>query len=126
MSDYGFTHQGKVFTPNGTKVLEDEKQARNEQIRQEQLKEWMARPERFTAYVKEPEVGSEVILWLGDVIGKVTWCKNQEKCKANGEPYTMTYVSVRGTNGVGYYGRYNSSDSQAINLTRAFSGGKND
>lgn len=48
MSDYGFAHEGKVFTPNGTPAIAPaENDARNEAIQTAELTHWQRRPEVF-------------------------------------------------------------------------------
>lgn len=90
--DYGFTHEGKVFTPNRTPVSPAENKARNKAIEAAELADWANRPDVFMAYYKFPaEKGGKqyrqdfypllgnygagwatVSTWLGTELGTIT------------------------------------------------------
>lgn len=64
--DYGITHQGKVYTPNGTTVAAADNDAHNREIEAAELARWATKPDRMLAYYRvatsyvinrEPRVG---------------------------------------------------------------------
>lgn len=53
--DYGFEHEGRVFTPNGTAdVSPADNEARNKAIEQAELARWQTQPEHMLAYYTFP------------------------------------------------------------------------
>ena len=55
MSDYGFEHNGQVYTPNGTTgVSVAENEQRNRAIEQAELADWRMRPSHVLAYYTFP------------------------------------------------------------------------
>ena len=53
--DYGFEHDGKVYTPNGTTgITPEENQARNDAISAAEIAEWGMRPRYQLGYFKFP------------------------------------------------------------------------
>lgn len=53
--DYGFIHDGRVFTPNGTPDVPAAKNdARNRAIETAELAHWQTRPDRMVAYYTFP------------------------------------------------------------------------
>jgi hypothetical protein len=59
--DYGFTHEGKVYTPNGTiGVSPAENADRNQQLTRVELARWAEQPDRQLAYFHFPHEGKHV------------------------------------------------------------------
>ena len=57
--DYGFTHEGKVYTPDGAAGITPEASAdRNAAIEAAELRAWAEKPDRIVAYYRFP-VGAE-------------------------------------------------------------------
>lgn len=110
--DYGFTHAGRVFTPNGSTVEPGENDARNTAIQAAELAAWSAKPADFLGYV----VRGEFQTWLGQKLGTVEvrstwrrWTRWQGRVQ-------MDSIVVRGTNGGLYHGRYCSDNGQACRV----------
>jgi hypothetical protein len=64
--DYGFIHEGRVFTPNATPAIAPD--ARNAEIEQLELAQWAEQPERFHCYVDRSNL---VTTWRGKPLGKI-------------------------------------------------------
>lgn len=58
MADYGFEHNGSIFTPNGTAVAAEDNTDRNAAIEQWELAEWRMRPRAMMAYFHFPADGA--------------------------------------------------------------------
>ncbi len=111
--DYGFTHNGAVFTPNGTQgIPAADSDARNREIERTELEAFAAQPERVLAYY---DIGKgTVTTWLGTQIGTII------TSHAYRHNYGGQFVSlrVRGTNGATYYGRASYDGGNCINLRK--------
>lgn len=117
--DYGFEHDGVVFTPNGTVVAAAANAARNAAIERTELEAWDVQPERFAGYV----VNGRFQTWTGADLGRVEvrsrWRCWRRECGVPVEPYTMESIVVHGSNGARYCGRYGSDWSQLCRVRRA-------
>lgn len=137
MSDYGFIHEGKVFTPNGTAdVVPSDNDERNKAIERAELEAWQARPERFVAYYHFPTDshttrsqgvwrgeptgftprldGAHVTTWLGTRLGTIT------SARVYRHNFGGRFVSMRvkGSNGAEYHGRASWDWGTVIRLRR--------
>jgi hypothetical protein len=131
--DYGFTHHGKVYTPNGTTAIDPvTSDDRNKAIERAELTAWKGQPDRQCGYYAFPSeteqggvrfyrrdfypaiAGATVSTWLGTVIGTVI--------KAHVYPHNfgsrMVALTVRGTNGAIYHGRASWDNGTCISLRR--------
>ncbi len=122
MTDYRFTHDGRVFTPHGTYVSIDENDPRNKSIEEQQaidahnksietaeLAQWMTQPDQFSAYVTDKPY---VSTWLGTNLGLIT-SRSRYRHNFGGH---MTSIRVKGSNGATYAGRFGSDWSQLVRL----------
>lgn len=110
--DYGFTHDGRVFTPNGTRgISPDENEARNVALEQAELLRWATKPDRFCAYHHD---GHAISTWKGTQIGTVI---NSHDYR-NNFGHRERYVHVRGNNGAFYHARYGYERSHLVRLRR--------
>lgn len=120
MPDYGFEHEGRIFTPNQTEVSKEENDARNVALEAEELWTWHIRmPERCSAYISSD--GKTLTTWNGTKLGDVFWAKCghlRQWSPWHGEH--ITAYRIRGTNGATYYGR--SSAGMIIHLRRMKNG----
>lgn len=130
--DYGFVHQDRTFTPNGTVgITPAENAARNQAIEQAELARWAGRPDRVVAYYSFPKnpcpapgsqsrqfwpglIDAVVTTWPGTVIGRIT------QAKVYRHNFGGRFVSIRvvGTNGAEYYGRASWDWGNVIRLRR--------
>jgi len=113
MSDYGYVLEGRVFTPNQTAVSLAECEARNKALEAAELEQWATCPDDFAAYVSNDR---RVTTWLGTQIGRVVALTTYRNGLTGSR---MDCVTVRGTNGATYRGRYGSDWSQCVRLRRA-------
>lgn len=128
--DYGFVHDGKVYTPNQTPdVAASENDERNKAIERAELERWTEKPDRQLAYYHFPKHDTDgrryresffpqlsgetsngngetvdraiVTTWLGTKIGTII------SAQVYRHNFGGRFVSlrVRGTNGVEYHGR---------------------
>lgn len=113
--DYGFKHDGKVYTPNGTVgITPEENDARNAAIQEAELAHWKTQPARQLVYYKLPADAreyfgrstpvafrGEVTTWKGAKLGTITHAHVYQ------HNFGSRFISIQvmGTNGAEYYGR---------------------
>lgn len=129
MSDYAFTHQGKAFTPNQTKVMVEKVTAHNEAVASRELARWQTKPERFVCYYTFPQpwdkadkrgnfyptlVNAKVQLWGGAVVGQITGA-HVYRHNFGGR---IVSLRVLGTNGASYYGRASWDNGDVVILRK--------
>lgn len=130
--DYGFTHAGKVYTPNATPgITPTENDARNREIEAAELAHWQTTPDRMVAYYTIPtspdgkaiyfglgaaQQGKRayVSTWLGTELGLITYATRYR----HNFGARMVSLRVRGTNGAEYYGRASWDHRTVIKLRR--------
>lgn len=110
MADYGFKHNGKVFTPNGSTVSLVENEARNAALEKTELDEWKTQPQNACAYV----VGWEIRTWLGTTLGRIV----SRHSWTNNFGARIEWIKAEGTNGATYSGRYGSDWAQLVRLRK--------
>lgn len=139
MSDYAFVHEGRVFTPNQTRVKAEDAEAHNAAIEAAELAAWTGKPDRMLGYYSfpaedartgktwrarfEPLLGDRrgdpsqwgrITMWRGQLLGYIV--------KAEVYPHNfggrMVSVTVQGTNGARYYGRASYDWGQCVRLRR--------
>jgi hypothetical protein len=124
--DYGFTHEGKVFTPNGTTGIDTaDNETRNKQIEAHELAAWKTCPDGVLAYYKlaaednpnrqyrESFVSHGIVsTWLGTQIGTITHARGYRHNFGS----RMVAIQVTGTNGAKYYGRASYDWGQCVRL----------
>lgn len=98
--DYGFVHNGKVLTPNRTDVALSENDARNKKLNQDELETWATKPDNFYCYVKSDV--NMVTTWMGTTLGAIL----KSSIHRNNLGAKIESITVRGTNGATYHGRY--------------------
>lgn len=99
MTDYGFEHAGKIFTPNQTPGLQPEANAeRNATLTAAELALWKSQPARQLAYYDVDE--GVVTTWTGEVLGTIVL----HKVYRHNLGGRMVSVKVRGSNGARYHG----------------------
>ncbi len=109
--DYGFKHEGKVFTPNKTHV--EDVEAHNAALEKQELEAWRLVPEQFAVYVNE--ANRTVTTWRGVLLGTITeWTQFRTNISRN-----IVAIRFRGTNGARYYGRYGADWSQLCRVRKA-------
>lgn len=132
MADYGFTHGGKVFTPNQTPDISIvENTERNKAIELAELEVWKAQPDRQFAYYAFPAensrhnkfyrssfdpllTGAKVSTWLGTPLGHITYA-HVWRHNFGGR---MVSIMVRGNNGALYHGTASYDGGECINLRK--------
>jgi hypothetical protein len=129
--DYGFSHEGKVFTPNGTSVSPEDNDTRNADIERQQLADWAEQPDCFVAYyafLTKQQIGrtyrptfypliSEeacVTTWLGTRLGDIVSARVYQHNFGS----RMVAICVQGTNGAEYYGRASWDNGEVIKLRK--------
>lgn len=130
MADYGFVHEGRVYTPNATSGLDaSTNEERNQAIEAAELARWEAQPDRQVAYFRFPaETGgglyrpafrpqladAHVTTWPGTRIGTIV----------NARVYRHNFggrfiaIRVRGTNGAEYVGRASYDNGTVVHLRK--------
>lgn len=136
MSDYGFTHGGKVFTPNGSDVAASDVEDRNKAIERAELDAWKDQPIAAIGYYSFPNVdthpasrpamqsyrgsfypdtlGATVTTWLGTILGRIT----SARVHTNNFGARIVAMTVVGTNGARYSGRASWDNGSVIRLQR--------
>src|SRR5258706_12113498 len=111
MTGYIFEHDGSGYAPEGKVcllgIIFNE---HNKKLEADELLLWATQPEKFQGYIK----GDTVTTWLGTVIGTIT--KHNIYRNNLGK---ITSITMRGTNGCIYYGRYGSDWSQLCRFRKA-------
>jgi len=131
MADYGYVHNGTVFTPDQTVVTVEQNDERNAAIEQAELAEWRMRPRHTLAYYHFPAdqaagprpyralffprlTGARVTTWLGSVLGTIT----RARVYPHNRGGRFISVHVRATNGAEYHGRTSYDGGSCIVLHR--------
>ncbi len=117
--NYGFTHRGKVYTPNGTTgISAEDNLERNEAIEQAMLAAWREQPDRMLAYyhlgVNPTFTKGDVTSWLGSYLGEITSAHVYRHTFGG----RMVSIKVTGSNGAKYYGRASYDHGTCIMLQR--------
>jgi hypothetical protein len=129
--DYAFTHEGKAFTPNQTKVGPSEVDAHNAAQEAAELAVWATAPDRFAVYIVKktdptmralnsaewkPETWYIATTWRGVQLskGRVAISRFSTNISRN-----MVAVRFQGTNGAEYHGRYGADWSQLCRVRKA-------
>lgn len=111
--DYGFVHNGRVFTPNETTDIDPaENDRRNADIESAELAYWQTQPDRMLAYYNDK--AGTVTSWRGRVLGTIVLSRVYRHNFGG----RFIAIRVRGTNGVEYYGRASYDWGTCINLRR--------
>ena len=140
MADYGFVHNGEVYTPNGTSTLQPEQNAdRNAAIEAAELDAWLACPDVAVVYYNFPQdtdgrharasffpqltgqtsdgnggtaCQAIVTTWLGTKLGIIIRASVYQHNFGG----RMVSMRVRGTNGAVYFGRASYGYRNVIGL----------
>lgn len=111
--DYGFTHDGKVFTPNGTTgVSVVENDGRNAAIEANELARWAEQPATAIGYYDETK--RTVSTWRGATLGTIT----ESRIYRHNFGARFIAIKVLGTNGARYYGRASYDNGNVIRLRK--------
>lgn len=134
MTDYGFVHAGKVYTPNGTPAIApEENETRNQVIQAAELARVATKPDAMLAYYSFPAehakqgqpgrpyrerfspqlADAHVSLWLGVRIGRITAARVYRH-NFGGRMVSLT-VDVDGTR---YHGRASYDWGQCVRLRK--------
>ncbi len=133
--DYGFIHDGRVYTPNATPTIAPEHNAdRNAAIERAELAAWDAKPDRMLAYFKFPNddpsnahrrfwrdafyptlTGAHVTTWPGTRIGTITAARVYRHNFGG----RFVAITVKGTNGATYHGRASWDNGSCVILRRS-------
>lgn len=130
MADYGFVHDGRVFTPNATPGLDASTVTeRNQAIEATELARWETVPDRQVAYFNFPaETGgglyrptfrpqladAHVTTWSGMRIGAIV----DARVYPHNFGGRFIAIRVRGTNGAEYVGRASYDGGDVITLRK--------
>lgn len=130
MADYGFVHDGRVFTPNATPGLDASTvDARNQAIEAAELARWETAPDVQVTYFHFPaEVGggpyrssfrpqladAHVTTWPGTRIGTIV----DARVYRHNFGGRFVAIRVRGTNGAEYHGRASYDWGSCVQLRR--------
>jgi hypothetical protein len=113
MSDYGYVHDGKVYTPNGTPDISTEKnERRNAELEAAELRAWAEQPDTHLAYYDEKT--GRVTTWGGVLIGRIT----TSHVYRHNFGSRMITMRVIGTNGATYHGRASYDWGSCIRLRK--------
>ncbi len=116
MTDYGFKHEGQIFTPNATPVSAEDNNTRNKAIEAAELALWAAQPDSFAVYINKSADGSyRATTWLGTVLAHNVIRSRIDHNMSR----KMMAVRFRGTNGANYYGRYGADWSELCRVRKA-------
>jgi hypothetical protein len=132
MSDYGFVHDGRTFTPNATPDIDPAaNNDRNAAIERAELAHWATCPDHMLAYYTFPNdvdarqpyghayhptlTGAHVTTWPGTRIGSIV----SARVSTNNFGARVVALRVRGTNGAEYYGRASWDNGSCIRLRKA-------
>lgn len=112
---YIFEHEGRQFTPDGTTKVPDPSE-HNAKVEAAELALWATKPEHFAGYMSQRDDGAwRCTTWLGASLGTVQRVRPyQTNLSCN-----MHAVTILGTNGAMYYGRYGADWAQLIRLRKA-------
>jgi hypothetical protein len=128
--DYGFAHEGKVFTPSGTELSAADNAARNAALTAAELAHWSTQPDTMIGYFDFPAedgprmyrerfrpllAGAKVSTWMGDVLGVVIDA-NVYRHNLGGR---FVSLRIRGNNGAVYHGRASWDGGTVIRLRKA-------
>lgn len=108
--NYGFVHQGRVYTPDGSTVNLADNDLRNALLNQQELAIWKARPQTVIAYYTD----TTVTTWMGDVLGTIT----SRKVIQHNMGGRFIVLRVKATNGRTYHGRASYDNGNIIRLHR--------
>jgi hypothetical protein len=118
MADYGFVHEGKVYTPHHTAGLTPAVNAdRNAAIERDELERWQSQPADVLAYYDLGEHGTtrgRVSTWLGTTIGTIL----TSRIYRHNFGGRFVAIRVQGTNGAEYHGRASYDWAQCIMLRK--------
>lgn len=112
MTGYAFQHEGVAFSPDGRlpTMTAAEVKSHNTALEALELARWNEKPTQFAVYV----TGTKVTTWLGTELGVVI---ARSRFRTN-ISRNIEAITVRGTNGAKYHGRYGADWSQLCRLTR--------
>lgn len=109
---YAFNHQGTIFTPAGKiDMSPTDAEARNAALEAAELDSWRTAPDAFHGYVG----GSSLTTWRGVVLGAIV----RRSRHVNNLGARIESITVRGTNGATYHGRYGCDWSQFVRLRKS-------
>ncbi len=111
--DYGFSHAGRVFTPNETTgITPEENTGRNAVIERAELDHWKTQPDVMLAYYDISKV--KVTTWPGTMLGTITYSRVYR------HNFGGRFVALRvhGNNGAEYYGRASYDWGQCVRLRK--------
>lgn len=134
MADYGFVHEGRVYTPNGTAGIDPAaSDARNRAMEADELAAWAGQPDHFVGYYDFPAMtspdrpspwrqgfeprlaGSRVTTWLGSELGRIT----KARVYTNNFGARLVSITVHGSNGATYHGRASWDWGSIVRLHRS-------
>lgn len=109
MTGYVVEFEGKQFDPNG-KVSVPNVSLMNQATEAAELTVWEHKPDRFHGYVKN----NMVTTWLGTKIGTIV---RRSSYRNNLTGTRIVAVTIRGTNGAMYFGRF-GADWEFVRLRK--------
>ena len=101
---YAVSFGGEVYTPDGLSTLApSDVEEHNKRLAEQELEYWTTKPARYFAYVVPSEDSwlPNVTTWTGQQIGRITWQGREFTDNFGG---TRRNFTMRGSNGVQYYG----------------------
>ncbi len=102
-----------TFTPEGRDDSLDVA-AHNAAVEREELDYWAQQPDRWQVYVTKHDVGSQVTTWQGVPLGIIVRASRF----ATNMSRNIVALTIRGTNGAMYHGRYGAEWSQLCRVRR--------
>ena len=111
--DYAWQYEGTVYTPNGRAEIEDVA-AHNARLAEDELAIWATVPERWQVYVTDATRGKPVTSWTGKKLGYITRVSRFSTNISR----NMVALSIRGTNGADYHGRFGDDWSQLCRVRK--------
>jgi hypothetical protein len=115
MSNYAFKFDHAVFTPNGRSAMTTgEVERHNKMISENLLIEWATQPVFFCAYADTNKMC--VMLWTGEIIGHISRVTTFCRYTKDGIRYKMACITVEGSNGAIYHGRFGSDWAMLVRL----------
>jgi len=115
MPGYVFDFSGHgQFDPNGRANVPDVA-AHNAAVAASELEAWAAKPDRWAVYVTKVGIGQPVTTWTGSPLGTII---SATRFRTN-ISRNMVALTIRGTNGAIYHGRFGSDWSQLCRIRKA-------
>jgi hypothetical protein len=110
MTGYVFEFQDRKYDPDGLVSVKDH-EAHNKIVESAELARWVQQPDAWYGYVRQ----NRITTWLGTEIGVII----RRSTFRNNFGGRTECITVRGTNGAIYHGRYGSFELVRLRKSKA-------